>query len=324
MRKEQTKPQDDFEEACKKSGIEIIEAEAEEEPQGVGGADYSPRTTAPSYTNPFYLKRGMGGYNPCILIEGNSCLANCVGYAHGRTLEIMNKESDDRYPTCNAKDWLAVAKANGLSTGQSPRQGDVIVWDSAGYGHVGVVEEVYDGGKILVSQSNYGGTRFFLTNHYPPYDIYGQTFIGFIHNPKFEGRWRKNDVGWWWDYGDGTYPVSKWELINGKWYHFDDKGYMQTGWLKLKNGDFYLNPSGDMATGWKKINGVWYFFNNDGYMQTGWLKDGGKWYWLGNNGKMVTGWINQGGKRYYLGADGAMLTGKHNVPCQFNDKGELI
>ena len=322
-RVEQTQQLDDFEEACRKSGIEIIEA-PQKKLEGTGkGANVQIRTTAPSFDNPWYISRAYGGYNNCIIIQGKSCLANCVGYAHGAYLEEVGVTTDNRVPTCNARDFRAVAEKNGLPTGDEPKVGAIIVWWSDEYGHVGIVAEV-DGDTITVAQSNYGGTRFFLTKHTRPWNIYGQTCIGFIYNPYLEGRWKKNDTGWWWDYGDGTYPIDKWEKINGKWYHFDSKGYMQTGWLKLPKGDFYLEPSGAMTTGWKKLNNVWYYFNNDGYMQTGWQKVNGKWYYLGTDGRMKTGWLNLNGKRYYLDDSGAMVTGNATVPCRFNEKGELL
>ena len=183
---------DDFEKSLKEAGIEVIIPDQDDDnPQiGIGAVGYTPRKTAPSYTNPYYLKEGRGGYNRCILISGNSCLPNCVGYAHGRALEIGGSTGNAKLPTCNAEDWFAVAKANGLKTGSKPKRGATIVWRSGnfwngydGCGHVGTVEEVYADGSILVSQSNYGGTRFFLTTHKPPYDIFGQHFVGFIYNP---------------------------------------------------------------------------------------------------------------------------------------------
>lgn len=40
----------------------------------------NPRTTAPSYTNKYFIHKDYGGLNECILIKGKSCLPNCVGY----------------------------------------------------------------------------------------------------------------------------------------------------------------------------------------------------------------------------------------------------
>lgn len=286
---------DDFEKSLQKEGIEIVIPEQDEEnpPEGIGAAGYSPRYTAPSSTNPYYLKYGKGGYNRCLLISGNSCLPNCVGYAHGRTLEIGGKTSNAKLPTCNAEDWYATAKANGLVVGSAPKLGAVIVWKSGnlwngrdGCGHVGVVEDIASDGTITVSQSNYGGTRFFLTRHRSPYNIYGQTFIGFIYNPYYvpKAEWRKDGTGWWYRHADGTYTTNTWEKIDGKWYYFDNRGYMKTNWVK----------------------------------------DKGKWYFLGSDGAMLANkWKEWNGKWYYLGSDGAMLTGKHTVSVHFNSDGAL-
>ena len=314
--KEQTVVYDDFELSLMEDGIDIIipEGTDEELPEGVGASGYVARKTAPSSTNPYYLKQGMGGYNRCILISGNSCLANCVGYAHGRALEIGGATSNLKLPTCNAEDWYSVAQSNGLKVGKTPKKGATIVWVSGnfwngadGCGHVGTVEEVYSDGSILVSQSNYGGTRFFLTTHKPPFDIYGQRFVGFVYNPYYEGEsmWKQDKIGWWYEHSDGSYPKNKWELINGKWYHFDERGYMQTGWIKLNDIWYYLDKSGAMVIGWKQIDGKWYYFDNEGHMAAKkWVQDKNKWY--------------------YLGSDGAMFTGKHTAPVYFDKNGAFV
>lgn len=337
--------QDDFEEACKKDGISIEEIEPKDisdEGKGAGGSYI--RRSAPSYDNPYYISKYYGGYNSCIIINGTSCLPNCVGYAHGAFLEEAGVTYDGRVPTCNARNFIEVAKRNGLPTGDTPKEGAIIVWWSDGFGHVGIVTDVYGDGSIRVAQSNYGGTRFFLTTHYPPYNIYGQTCIGFIYNPYIGGSWKKNDTGWWWERGDGTYPMDEWEQIDGKWYHFNSKGYMQTGWLKLSNKWYYLKPSGEMATGWVKDSKKWYYFDSEGVMKTGWVKDKDKWYYLGSdgvmktgwvkdkdkwyflngNGSMATGWLKDKGHEYYLYPDGHMATGEVSIKYKFDKDGHLV
>ena len=314
MKPEQTITYDDFEQSLLHDGVDIIIPEEDGElPEGIGAGGYSPRKTAPSTTNPYYLKKGMGGYNRCILISGNSCLANCVGYAFGRCLEIGGRTENSQLPTCNAEDWYQTAARNGMSVGKTPKKGATIVWVSGnfwngadGCGHVGTVEEIYSDNSILVSQSNYGGTRFFLTTHKPPYNITGQKFVGFVYNPYYTGEamWKQNNTGWWYEHADGTYTTNGWEKIDGKWYHFNARGYMQTGWLKLGNTWYYLDSSGAMVTGWKKIDGKWYYMDSEGHMLTGWVQDKGKWY--------------------FLGSDGAMFVGKHNVPAYFDANGALI
>lgn len=91
-------------------------------------------------------------------------------------------------------------------------------------------------------------------------------------------RWISNGR-WWYRYGDGSYPCSKFDVINGSTYYFDDSGYM--------------------VTGWKSIESNWYYFNASGCMVTNtWVGD----YYLDFDGKMaISQWIND----RYVGQDGA-------------------
>ena len=84
---------------------------------------------------------------------------------------------------------------------------------------------------------------------------------------------------WWYRYGDGSYPCSKFDVINGSTYYFDDAGYM--------------------VTGWKSIESNWYYFNASGCMVTNtWVGD----YYLDFDGKMaISQWIND----RYVSQDGA-------------------
>lgn len=91
-------------------------------------------------------------------------------------------------------------------------------------------------------------------------------------------RWISNGR-WWYRYGDGRYPASKFDVINGSTYYFDKSGYM--------------------ITGWKSIESNWYYFNASGCMVTNtWVGD----YYLDFDGKMaISQWIND----RYVGQDGA-------------------
>lgn len=91
-------------------------------------------------------------------------------------------------------------------------------------------------------------------------------------------RWISNGR-WWYRYGDGSYPASKFDVINGSTYYFDKSGYM--------------------VTGWKSIESNWYYFNASGCMVTNtWVGD----YYLDFDGKMaISQWIND----RYVGEDGA-------------------
>lgn len=115
--------------------------------------------------------------------------------------------------------------------------------------------------------------------------------------------WQGSPRGWWYAWGDGTYPTSSWQLIGGKWYHFDASGYMQTGWLNSGGNWYYLANSGAMATGWASVSGSWYYFNGSGVMQANrWVGS----YWVTGSGAMATNaWIDGG--NYYVGSDGVYL-----------------
>lgn len=51
----------------------------------------------------------------------------------------------------------------------------------------------------------------------------------------YAGTWQKNAQGWWYDNGDGTWPASTWQWIDGnndgiaECYYFDTNGYCMTG-----------------------------------------------------------------------------------------------
>ena len=32
----------------------------------------------------------------------------------------------------------------------------------------------------------------------------------------FAGQWKQDAVGWWWQEDNGSYPVNKWEEVNGE------------------------------------------------------------------------------------------------------------
>ena len=42
----------------------------------------------------------------------------------------------------------------------------------------------------------------------------------------FAGEWKSDANGYWYLKGDGSYPASGWEAIDGKYYYFDANGYM--------------------------------------------------------------------------------------------------
>ena len=134
---------------------------------------FIPRLTAPAKDDKRFIHYSKGGYNTCIMIDKNtgSVLPNCVGYAQGRLLEILGAKAPNwKLPACNAEDWIETAQKNGFKTGMTPKLGAVAVFragkthnGSDGAGHVVVVEEIKSNGDIVVSQSAYGGSRWYLS-----------------------------------------------------------------------------------------------------------------------------------------------------------------
>lgn len=52
--------------------------------------------------------------------------------------------------------------------------------------------------------------------------------------------WQQNDVGWWYEREDGTYPVNTWyEDTDGSWYFFNEQGYMVSNCYQMVDGNFY-------------------------------------------------------------------------------------
>lgn len=177
---------DRFEQALMAEGIEIHEEM--DMPEGIGGS-FTPRMSAPSKSDKNWIHTSKGGYNSCILIKGNSCLPNCVGYAWGRWRELLKKAP--ALSRANAEDWWAYG--DGYKRGQTPKLGAVAVWRKgrAGYGgdgagHVAVVEHIAADGTVTFSNSAYGGSRFYL--HKMKKGKYGlggsYVFMGFIYPPE--------------------------------------------------------------------------------------------------------------------------------------------
>ena len=57
-------------------------------------------------------------------------------------------------------------------------------------------------------------------------------FSSIMVSSAWAGTWKQNNVGWWFDNGNGTYPASTWQWIDGnndgiaESYYFDHAGYM--------------------------------------------------------------------------------------------------
>ncbi|MDR2799385.1 MAG: CHAP domain-containing protein [Bifidobacteriaceae bacterium] len=81
----------------------------------------------------------------------------CTWYAYNRRVQLGLKVGA---LWGNAIDWIASAKADGYSVNNSPRVGDILVFQpgqdgAGGYGHVAIVEEIGANNSVRISEMNY-------------------------------------------------------------------------------------------------------------------------------------------------------------------------
>lgn len=151
-------------------------------------------------------------------------------------------------------------------------------------------------------------------------------------------RWM-NDGQWWYRYGDGSYPVAKFDTINGKKYYFDNSGYMVTGWKLIDKDWYYFNGSGCMIKDqWignyyigkdgKMLKNQWvgkYYVDASGVWQPDrWINDGQWWYRYGDGSYPKEKFDVIGDNVYYFDKNGYMVTGWNCIDKKwyyFNDSG---
>ena len=142
-----------------------------------------------------------GGVSTCINGRPTNkvcnVLANCVGWAAGRYNQIynllMNTPNKMKYPfNCNAYQFMEMAASFGISTGNTPQVGAIMVWGKAGVftnGHVAIVEKVISEDEVYTSESNYNGSEFVNKTRKKDNNGKGRwgngtcPFLGFIYNP---------------------------------------------------------------------------------------------------------------------------------------------
>ena len=154
-------------------------------------------------------------------------------------------------------------------------------------------------------------------------------------------RWIYNGR-WWYRYGDGSYPVNKFDVINNNVYYFDSNGYVVTGWQVINGNWYYFNGSGAM------LKSQWignYYVGKDGIMATSqwiendyvdsngvwtparWVFDGQWWYRYGDGSYPTHKFDTINGYTYYFNDAGYVLTGWNQINNQwyyFNGNGSMI
>jgi len=120
----------------------------------------------------FFISNKNGGLNPCLIVKNQKdnkgvvddkldTLANCTAFATGM-FNFANGESTCRYlGNTNAKNFVALAKKQGLTVTQEPVEGGVMCWDDGKYGHVEYVDSMSATGNICYDLSSAYATYVF-------------------------------------------------------------------------------------------------------------------------------------------------------------------
>ena len=156
-----------------------------------------PLKGTPSENDKYFIVKSYGGYSTCI--QGNnanglqpfpgSVLVNCVGAASGAFNKFADCPEFKWLGNTNAKNFVALAKKQGLEVGSVPRPGAVMCWSSSGAGHVAPVNDAISDTCVDTWESGWSYKTHVTENlrRYKGNGNWGQgsgyTFLGFIYNP---------------------------------------------------------------------------------------------------------------------------------------------
>lgn len=173
------------------------------------------RTTKPANTNKYYLKKGHGGYNPCVLGNNKnglrptkySTLPNCVAWVTGAYNEALALKKCKYFGNTDAERYFALGQKQGLEVGQIPEVGAVMCWRKGsatahgdGAGHVAIVAEVINETTVKTSESGWGYTKavFSVKTRKKGSGNWGQAsgyvFQGFVYMPRTYYTVKKGDT----------------------------------------------------------------------------------------------------------------------------------
>ncbi|MDO4872324.1 MAG: LysM peptidoglycan-binding domain-containing protein [bacterium] len=122
-------------------------------------------------------------YGNAVAVAGNYSLKAGNAYAPGNcTWYVYNMRPDIGSFWGNASSWAYSARAAGHLVDSNPTVGAIAQWNayaggSYGWGHVGYVEAVYGDGTILISEMNYNGALYRVTQRTIP----ASSVSNFIH-----------------------------------------------------------------------------------------------------------------------------------------------
>lgn len=132
--------------------------------------------------------------------------------------------------------------------------------------------------------------------------------------------WIKDNVGWWYRYSDGSYPVSKWIKVDGKEYCFDSRGYLLTDQF-IKSSDYannkklyYVDKDGAWDGNtykWIQDDKGWWFKKDDGdwYPTSQWVLIDKAWYYFDSKGYILAnGTFTINGKQYKFDSNGMWVS----------------
>lgn len=123
------------------------------------------------------------------------------------------------------------------------------------------------------------------------------------------GEWKRNEIGWWWEYRDGTWPSNCWVWIDGnedraaECYYFDNRGYMIENTITPDN--YQVNA-----------DGAWI---SNGIVQK-------KEYEVRSKVSIKSsykdrGWLDENGKKRYIKSDGTAVV---NTPYLIDDNNDGV
>lgn len=239
------------------------------------GGVFTPRTTAPTRSNPYYYS-SMNAFYAC-----GYGMPNCTAYAWGRAYEILGTRP--KLCTSSAQKWWNYNINGGYYPhGKTPKLGAIACWTRGGSGHVAVVEAI-SGNQVTISESHrYHGNFDTKTLTIGRESGYAGSFQGYIYildsamaNVTYKDLVKKDG------YATGNYTVDtsgyslrvriaasnnaaevttipdKTEIyveeVSGDWgkVGYDNK----TGWI-------YLPYCGNFR-GLAKVKDNWYYFDNN-------------------------------------------------------------